>query len=294
LTTPIDSPEKHVAFLVSSHWHVLMITNHGIHQWQVVPGLPDTGGQNVFVNQFSEALTQFGFKITIVNRGGYSHPRDGEVQRGLFYKDDNQRILYLEDGKKEFVRKEDMHEQIPELVTSLIDFFDDEGTPIDLIISHYWDAAKIGVQFNNQLPEKVKHIWVPHSLGTLKKDNISEDKWETLRIDERIKVERALIESLDGIAATSSAIIRILKADYGYTTPEIFLPPCVDIDRYHPRDIKKDDEVWSFLGESSGLAAEESNHRNQPYGYYKKERCLDQGLRSSSSALSGEPPYSVN
>ncbi len=261
MTTPIDSSEKHVAFLVSSRYHVLMITNHGIHQWQVVPGLPDTGGQNVFVNQFSEALTQFGFKITIVNRGGYPHPRDGEIQRGLFYKDDNQRILYLEDYKKEFVRKEDMHEQIPELVSSLIDFFDDEGTPIDLIISHYWDAAKIGVQFNNQLPEKVKHIWVPHSLGTLKKDNVSEDKWETLRIDERIKVERSLIESLDGIAATSSAIIRTLKDDYGYITPEIFLPPCVDTNRYHPRDINKDDEVWSFLGEYSGLTVEEIQKR---------------------------------
>ena len=27
--------------------HVLMITNHGVHEWKVVPGLPDTGGQNV-------------------------------------------------------------------------------------------------------------------------------------------------------------------------------------------------------------------------------------------------------
>ena len=24
--------------------HVLMITNHGVHEWNVVPGLPDTGG----------------------------------------------------------------------------------------------------------------------------------------------------------------------------------------------------------------------------------------------------------
>jgi hypothetical protein len=46
-----------------------MITNHGIHQWQVVPGLPDTGGQNVFVNQFTAALVKLGFRITIINRG---------------------------------------------------------------------------------------------------------------------------------------------------------------------------------------------------------------------------------
>jgi glycosyltransferase involved in cell wall biosynthesis len=238
-----------------------MITNHGIHQWQVIPGLPDTGGQNVFVNQFSEALTQFGFKITVVNRGGYAHPRDGKVLKGLSYKDDHQRILYLQDSRKEFVRKEDMHERIPELVNSLIDFFDDEDSPIDLIISHYWDAAKIGVQFNNHLPEKVKHIWVPHSLGKLKKENVSQDKWEALRINERIKVERSLIQALDGIAATSSAIIRTLKDDYGYTSPEIFLPPCVDINRYHPHEIKEEDEVWSFLSERSTLPTKEIQKR---------------------------------
>lgn len=54
--------------------HILMITNHGMHQWQVVPGLPDTGGQNVFVNEFSQALANLGFEITIVNRGGYPDP----------------------------------------------------------------------------------------------------------------------------------------------------------------------------------------------------------------------------
>lgn len=257
MTTPIDSPEKHVAFLISPRRHILMITNHGIHQWQVIPGLPDTGGQNVFVNQFSEALIQFGFKITIVNRGGYPHPRDGKEQRGLFYKDDHQRILYIEDGKKEFIRKEDMHEQILELVNSLIDFFDDEGSPIDLIISHYWDAAKIGILFNNHLPENVKHIWIPHSLGTLKKSNLPKDKWGGLRIDERIEVERSIVSELDGIAATSSAITQTLRDDYGYSAPDIFLPPCVNIDRYYPRDVAKDDDIWEFLSQSSGQTTEE-------------------------------------
>lgn len=105
---PIDSQERHKAFLASRRKHVLMITNHGIHQWQVTPGLPDTGGQNVFVNQFTEALAKLGFRITIVNRGGYPHPVTGEPQRGFRYQDEHQRILYLEDGVNEFVRKEDM------------------------------------------------------------------------------------------------------------------------------------------------------------------------------------------
>ncbi|MCK4899828.1 MAG: glycosyltransferase, partial [Anaerolineales bacterium] len=257
MATTIDSPEKHVAFLGSPRRHILMITNHGVHQWQVIPGLPDTGGQNVFVNQFAEALTKFGYKITIVNRGGYPHPSEGDYQRGLCYKDVHQRILYLEDSRKEFVRKEDMHEQIPELVKSLQDFADDEGSVVDLIVSHYWDAAEIGVLYNNELPKRVKHIWVPHSLGMLKKENISEDKWVGLRIDERIEVEKDLITEINGVAATSSSIKSTLKEDYGYTTPEIFLPPSVNIDRFYPRKVAADDTIWSFLSQRSGLPPQE-------------------------------------
>ncbi len=40
----IDSIKKHRDFLASDRKHVLMTTNHGIHQWKVIPGLPDTGG----------------------------------------------------------------------------------------------------------------------------------------------------------------------------------------------------------------------------------------------------------
>jgi mannosylfructose-phosphate synthase len=234
-----------------------MITNHGIHQWRIIPGLPDTGGQNVFVNQFTEALAKLGFKITIVNRGGYPHPVTGEGHRGIHYKDKHQRILYLEDGLHEFVRKEDMNERIPSLVESLRRFLDAEGTRVDLIISHYWDGAKLGALYNRSRQERVKHVWVPHSLGAIKKRNVPQEQWIGLRIDERIATERSLIPDLDGIAATSSTIERALKEDYGYTMTPLFLPPCVDTDRYYPRKVSDEDNVWDFLSQRSGLSPEE-------------------------------------
>jgi glycosyltransferase involved in cell wall biosynthesis len=253
----VNSQEKHQAFLGSPRKHVLMITNHGIHQWQIIPGLPDTGGQNVFVNQFTEALAKLGFKTTIMNRGGYPHPVTGEWHQGIHYKDQHQRILYLEDGLHEFVRKEDMDERIPNLAESLKRLLDAEGTNVDLIISHYWDGAKLGVLYNRSLQERVKHVWVPHSLGAIKKRNVPKDRWISLRIDERIATERSLIPDLDGIAATSSKIEQALKEDYGYITPPLFLPPCVDTDRYYPREVSDEDKVWDFLSQRSGLSPEE-------------------------------------
>jgi glycosyltransferase involved in cell wall biosynthesis len=252
-----DQEAKHETFISTSKAHILMITNHGVHEWDVVPGLPDTGGQNVFVNQFSKSLTNFGYKITIVNRGGYRHPVTGEWQRGIRYRDEHQRILYIEDAKYEFVRKEDMYEQIPGLVATLQNHLSGEGITVDLIISHYWDAAKIGVGYNESLTEQVTHIWVPHSLGTLKKRNVNPNQWTALRIDERVEAEISLIQHLDGIAATSSTIRTTLKDDYGYNTPEIFLPPCVDEGRYYPRKVPDDDKIWNFLSDRSALTQEE-------------------------------------
>lgn len=241
--------------------HILMITNHGIHQWNVIPGLPDTGGQNVFVNQFTDTLDDMGFKITIVNRGGYPHPVTEEMRNGVHYKGEYQRILYLEDDKDEFVRKEDMDEQTPQLAQFLYDFLEEEGTSGDLIISHYWDGAKVGALFNDMLDERVDHIWVPHSLGAVKKGNVKPERYGPLRIDERIQVEKELVaEDLDAVAATSSRIRESLEDDYDCDRI-LFLPPCVPVDRYHPRDIAADHEIYEFLAEHTALSAAEVAER---------------------------------
>jgi glycosyltransferase involved in cell wall biosynthesis len=252
----IDSSAEHQRFLASRNKHVLMITNHGVHQWQVIPGLPDTGGQNMFVNQFSDELAQLGYKVTIANRGGYLHPVTGQRQCGLRYLDHRQRIVYLEDGSNEFVRKEDMAEHCPRLADSLRKILVDEGTPVELIISHYWDGALVGALYNQSLPEPVTHIWVPHSLGAIKKRNVSPDQWPELRIDERIATEKRLIRELDGVAATSTTVKQALVEDYGYAGPDLFLPPCVDPERYHPRQVVGDDPIWGFLAERAGVPME--------------------------------------
>ena len=87
------------SFPDSGRTHVLMITNHGVHGWKVVPGMPDTGGQNVYVNQLTEALVAQGYRVTIANRGGYPHLETGVMQSGVAYHPSGwARIIYLEDG----------------------------------------------------------------------------------------------------------------------------------------------------------------------------------------------------
>ncbi|MCF7915409.1 MAG: glycosyltransferase [Spirochaetaceae bacterium] len=250
-----DSAKLHEEFIHSDRKHILMITNHGVHEWDVISGLPDTGGQDVYVNQLTDVLADFGFKVTIANRGGYPHPQTGEMRTGFRYKTADRRIVYTEDSVKEFVRKEDMKSHIPELVDFLYDTLSKADQGVDLIISNYWDAALLGVQLNERLEQSVPHLWIPHSLGAIKKRNMPPESWEKLRIDERIETEKEFIPKLDHVAATSSLIRESMRDDYGRNI-EQFLPPCIDPERYYPRTILKDDKIWDFLAEKSGESKE--------------------------------------
>ncbi len=241
--------------------HVLMITNHGLHEWQVTPGLPDTGGQNIYVNQFTDALIELGYRVTIVNRGGYAHPGTGARQEGVrFHPTGHARILYLEDGLKEFVRKEDMDEQVELLAEDLLERLRAEEDAYDLILSHYWDAGKLGNLLNARSERRVPHVWVPHSLGALKKRNVDPGVWAGLRIDERIEHEREILRHVNGAVATSAAIRDTLVAAYGYP-PEYFLPPCINENRYRPREAAEVEPIYDFLAGHCALGAEEIKRR---------------------------------
>lgn len=269
----MKTKNHHGRFLKSNREHILMLTTHGVHEWKVVPGLQDTGGQNVFVNQFSSALEKFGYKITIVNRGGYLHPRTGEPQRGIHYKDEHQRILYLDDGLDQFVRKEDMCERVPALVQTLADFLDTEGVPPDLLISHYWDAGTVGCLLKEKLGKEVKHVWVPHSLGAVKKRNTPPDAWQDLRIKDRIAYEEKILNKIDYIAATSSIIRSSATTDYGFENSVLWLPPCVNQERYFPREVEQSDPVWSLL----------SNIVNLPQSEIKKKKIITEISRTDET-----------
>ncbi|MFW5653859.1 MAG: glycosyltransferase, partial [Planctomycetota bacterium] len=260
-TIESQAQTPHARFADPMRRHVLMITNHGVHEWNVVPGLPDTGGQNVYVNQFTEALVALGYRVTIVNRGGYPHPkRPMKMQTGMVYHPSGHaRIVYLEDGKAEFVRKEDMDEQLPALAKDLTEKVNVET--FDMIISHYWDAGKLGNMVNgkNGMP-RVPHIWIPHSLGALKKRNMDPSTWENLRIDERINNEKDLIKEIDGAAATSTAIRDTFLNDYDYEC-KFFLPPCIDEHRFHPLPSDRVAPIYPFLAEHCEHSEEEIRKR---------------------------------
>ncbi len=237
------------AFKTNSAPHIIIVTNHGVHEWKIVPGLKDTGGQNIFVNQFADALVLFGFKVTIVNRGGYQHPVTGKMQTGTELKNEFRRIVYIEDGRPEFVRKEDMHEQVTALSDNLLELIEAEDVPPKMIISHYWDAAAVVVRALERIETPVKHIWIPHSLGRIKKQKTTEEENLNLRMSERVEAENEILESVDIVVATSETVRSSLIRDYGFKGKITFIPPCIEVERYHPFKVDADDPVYRILAE---------------------------------------------
>lgn len=238
--------------------NILHITNHGLHEWDVLPGLPDTGGQNVYVNHVADSMVQLGHRVTIANRGGYPHPVTGASRTGVVERHDGRaRIVYLSDDRPEFVRKEDMAPQLPRLSDALAELMREET--FDLMLSHYWDAAMLGILANRRIDSQVRHIWIPHSLGALKRRNVRPITWEKLRLDERIAVEHEILAHIDGVAATSAVITDSLIGDYGYHHPRYWLPAGVDPERYRPRPTEECPGAWQFLADALGadLAAVE-------------------------------------
>jgi len=62
------------------------------------------------------------------------------------------------------------------------------------------------------------------------------------------------------VVATSTAIRDTLLHDYHYKA-KYFLPPCVDIDRYRPRDDSECSDIFEFLADHSTLTAKELRSR---------------------------------
>lgn len=237
-----------------------MVTTHGIHEWRVRAGLPDTGGQNVYVNDLSATLVRLGFRVTIYNRGGYPHPATTEVRGGTSYRGAHERIVYLADSVPQFVRKEDMGPRVPELERALAHHLDagGGGAAIPLIISHYWDGALVAEQARKRLSAltRVPHVWIPHSLGALKKQRTRPGDWPSLRIEERIEHERRVLEDVDLVGSTSRAMDESLARDYG-RTDSLFLPPCVDTARFDREAVRADRRAAGLLAEATGRSETE-------------------------------------
>jgi len=239
---------------------VLLITWHGIHELEIFPGLPDTGGQNIYVQNMAEQIHDtYNCRVRILNRGGFIHPYTERMREGTTK--DPERELYVTHARDDipcFVRKEYLTGAlIEDAVEHVLNEFPQDYRP-DLIISHFWDGGLMGDYLCQHFPG-VCHVWIPHEPVGMKKAPLSEAEQERHSIFIRERYEARVTGNCDIIGSTSSLVRGDLEESYQNRLDDKIIEvfPGVNVDRFHPvnRDVLTGQEARDFA-DYLGLPAE--------------------------------------
>ncbi len=208
---------------------ILMMSLHGYVAAEPELGLPDTGGQVVFVLELAKQFAGLGCRVDVVTRRFEDQPEFDDMGPDL-------RVWRIPFGGDGFVRKEDMHDHLGAFVARFSDEVREADIRYDVISSHYWDAGWAG----QALAEvwDVGHVHTPHSLGAWKRDDMGGDADESERVyrfAERIDKEYQVFRNAEAVIATTPQQVELLRDSYGLPESQVvMIPPGIDERRYTP------------------------------------------------------------
>lgn len=216
--------------LVPSHSpRIALLSLHGYVAAEPELGLPDTGGQVVFVLELAKQLGDLGYGVDIVTRRFEDQPEVDEMDGEL-------RVWRIPFGGRDFIRKEDMHDHLDEFVQRFSDLIQEGSIRYEYLNTHYWDAGYAGQQLAEQFD--ITHIHTPHSLGSWKREGMTGDRQEIeagYRFDERIRKEFLTYRRCDHVIATTHQQLEVLAKDYDVPASHVtMIPPGIDESRYTP------------------------------------------------------------
>jgi len=207
-----------------------MISTHGYVAAEPEFGMPDTGGQVVYVLELSKHLARLGYRVDI-------YTRKFEKQKQIEKVDDRVRVIRIPCGGKEFIPKETLCEDIPEWVENATEYIQSKKLTYTFINSHYWDAGLAGQGVANRLD--IPHLFTPHSIGAWKRDNMDGDPAELeekYNFNKRIREEKVIFDECDVVIATTGQQRHVLLGgDYDVPESKIqVIPPGYDDTRFYP------------------------------------------------------------
>ncbi len=153
---------------------IALITNHGYAGVEIpVGGAPDTGGQNFYVNSLARTLDEVGFDVTIFARGGFPFFGTEKIRQGIEQMTDNIRYVYVPGGPAKFLPKEDIAIALDEETRWIHQYVlrcaaEHDCPPwayYEIVNSHYWDAAIIGVKLIERLRDDLTRAFMFHAAG---------------------------------------------------------------------------------------------------------------------------------
>jgi D-inositol-3-phosphate glycosyltransferase len=186
-----------------------------------------TGGMNVYVRDFSQALAAAGVPVDVFTRlqPGCAPLVNHEMGPDC-------RVIHIPAGPDRLVAVAEMEGYLDEFTAGVLAFAAAEGVQYDLIHAHYWLSGLIG--------ERLRAAWggVPlvqmfHTLGHMKNAIArSPDEFATAA---RLAGETHIVQAADRLIAATPAEEEQLITLYGADAAKIaIVPPGVDLQRFKP------------------------------------------------------------
>lgn len=192
-------------------------------------GGQQAGGQCVYVYELSKALSALGIKVDVFSRWESRKA----VQQVRFAR--RAKVIRLKAGPRQFISKDKYGPLMPEFVERFLEYMRMSKVKYNLIHSNYYYSGWAGLQLKNIL--KIPAVITFHSLGLIKKQALGEKDTSP---DERIKVEKQVINEIDKIISTSPQekqdLINLYRAN---SRKIIVVPPGVNLRRFSPLETDK-------------------------------------------------------
>jgi len=217
--------------LMNSARRVLMISTHGYVSANPELGLPDTGGQVVYVLEIAKCLARMGYEVDVLTRRFGRQPSEEAVRPGV-------RVLRFPCGGPEFIGKETLCDAIPEWVEHALEYYGTRNLgQIAFINTHYWDAGLAGMSLAHKWG--VPHIHTPHSIGAWKRDSMpgeAAEKEAKYNFARRIHDEQRIYQASDLLVATTPQQADLLLTPEYDSPPDriCVVPPGFDDNRFFP------------------------------------------------------------
>jgi sucrose-phosphate synthase len=244
--------------------HLILISVHGLirgHDLELGRD-PDTGGQTLYVVELARALAEHPkvARVDLVTRrvvdpsvsDDYAQPTE-ELCPGA-------RIVRLDCGPEEYLRKEDLWDHLDSLADNLLDFIHRECADPSLIHSHYADGGYVGSRVASALGLPLVHTG--HSLGRVKRRRLlasgvsKADIESRYNMTRRIEAEEETLSVARRVIASTGNEVHAQYDLYDHHQPDrmYVIPPGTDLERFHPPDGSEADsaiarELARFLRE---------------------------------------------
>lgn len=224
--------------------YILLLSIHGLirgHDLELGRD-PDTGGQTKYVVDLARALgdrTDVD-QVDLITRRVLDPAVSEDYGVPIEPLSEKARIVRLEAGPEEYIRKEQLWDHLDALVDNLHDWLRGQGRWPDLIHSHYADAGYVGVWLSHLLGVPLVHTG--HSLGRDKRQRLLAAGMQGEEIDRRynmvrrIEAEEETLANADLVIASTRNEIEAQYGLYDYYHPErmVAIPPGTDLTRFRP------------------------------------------------------------